>query len=110
MVAGAGSETVVLVPAGAAVEAEYEIMICLKSQKYWERRRNQNKIWNKINRKKLNPLTKPGNAPTFKKDGKPVEIHHEGQNPKGPFKEMHPNQHRGKGNDAINHSNKNKPN
>jgi hypothetical protein len=40
---------------------------------------------------------------------KPVEIHHEGQNPKGPFKEMHPNQHRGKGNDAINHSNKNKP-
>ena len=44
MVAGAGSETVVLVPAGAAVEAEYEIMICLKSQKYWERRRNQNKI------------------------------------------------------------------
>ena len=64
---------------------------------------------NIISRKDLNPPTKPGNAPTFKKDGKSVEIHHEGQNPKGPFKEMHPNQHRGKGNDAINHPNKNKP-
>jgi hypothetical protein len=40
--------------------------------------------------------------------GKLVEIPHEGQNPKGPFKEMHPNKHRGKGNDAINHPNKNK--
>ncbi|MDO5666073.1 MAG: HNH/ENDO VII family nuclease [Bacteroidia bacterium] len=64
---------------------------------------------NKIDRKDLNPPTKSGNAPTFKKDGKSVEIHHEGQNPKGPFKEMHPNQHRGKGNDAVNHPNKNKP-
>ncbi|MPM64311.1 hypothetical protein SDC9_111197 [bioreactor metagenome] len=33
MVAGAGSETVVLVPAGAAVEAEYEIMIMSKVAK-----------------------------------------------------------------------------
>jgi len=41
--------------------------------------------------------------------GKSVKIHHEGQNPKRPFKEMLPNQHRGKGNDAINHPNKNKP-
>ncbi len=25
--------------------------------------------------------TRPGNAPTFKEDGTPVEIHHRGQNP-----------------------------
>lgn len=39
----------------------------------------------------LNPPSKWGNAPTFKKDGKPVEIHHEQQLPNGPFKEIHPN-------------------
>lgn len=33
MVAGAGSETVVLLPAGAAVEAEYVIMIMPKAAK-----------------------------------------------------------------------------
>jgi RHS repeat-associated core domain len=64
---------------------------------------------NKIPRDQLNPPTQPGNAPTFKKDGKPVEIHHEGQNPDGPFKEMHPDDHRGKGNDKINHPDKGKP-
>lgn len=53
---------------------------------------------NKVPRDSLNPPSKAGNAPTFKKDGKPVEIHHEGQNADGPFKEMHPNDHRGKGN------------
>ena len=31
----------------------------------------------KIDRDLLNPPSKWGNAPTFKKDGKPVEIHHE---------------------------------
>ena len=115
-IAVAGSETVVLVPAGAAVvaggavEAEYGIMTMSKAAKnIGSVGEIKIKSENKINRKSLNPPTKPGNAPTFKKDGKSVEIHHEGQNPKGPFKEMHPNQHRGKGNDAINHPNKNKP-
>lgn len=64
---------------------------------------------NKIDRNLLNPPSKPGNAPTFKKDDSKVEIHHEGQNPNGPFKEMHKTDHRGKGNDAINHPNKSKP-
>ena len=63
----------------------------------------------KIDRELLNPPSKPGNAPTFKSDNKPVEIHHENQNPNGPFKEMHPNEHRGKGKDKVNHPNKNLP-
>jgi RHS repeat-associated protein len=63
----------------------------------------------KIPRDQLDPPNKPGNAPTFKKDKKPVEIHHEGQNPSGPFKEMHPQDHRGKGNDKQNHPNKGMP-
>ena len=37
--------------------------------------------------------------------GKPVEIHHSGQNPDGPFIEMHPQDHRGKGNYKMNHPN-----
>jgi RHS repeat-associated protein len=64
---------------------------------------------NKIDRELLNPPLKKNNAPTFKEDGSSVEIHHEGQNPEGPFVEMHKEKHRGKGNDAINHPNKNKP-
>lgn len=63
----------------------------------------------KIDRSILDPPTKPGNAPTFKKDNTPVEIHHEGQNPSGPFKEMHRKDHRGAGNDKVNHPNKNSP-
>lgn len=38
-----------------------------------------------------------------------MEIHHEGQDPNGPFREMHMNEHRGKGNDKKNHPTKNKP-
>ncbi len=49
---------------------------------------------NKVDRDKLVPPSKSGNAPTFKKDGTPVEIHHEGQNAKGPFVEMHRSDHR----------------
>ncbi|WP_316931942.1 HNH/ENDO VII family nuclease, partial [Chryseobacterium vrystaatense] len=64
---------------------------------------------NKIPRDSLDPPTKPGNAPTFKKDGKPVEIHHEGQKAEGPFKEMHPVDHRGKGNYSKNHPKGQKP-
>ncbi|QOW10078.1 hypothetical protein Q73A0000_06790 [Kaistella flava (ex Peng et al. 2021)] len=64
---------------------------------------------NKVPRDSLNPPSKPGNAPTFKKDGKSVEIHHEGQNADGPFSEMHPNDHRGKGNYSKNHPKGQKP-
>ena len=60
---------------------------------------------NKIDRSLLNPPSKPGNAPTFKNGNKPVEIHHEGQNPNEPFKEMSRHEHRGKGNYRKNHSN-----
>jgi RHS repeat-associated protein len=60
---------------------------------------------NKVDRDLLNPPSKPGNAPTYKEDGKSIEIHHDGQNPEGPFKEMHPEEHRGKGNFKKNHSN-----
>ncbi|MES2520443.1 MAG: HNH/ENDO VII family nuclease, partial [Bacteroidota bacterium] len=63
----------------------------------------------KIERGLLDPPVKHGNAPTFKKDGTSVEIHHEGQKREGPFKEMHWEDHRGKGNDAVNHPNKNQP-
>ncbi len=41
------------------------------------------------------PRKKSGDAPTFKEDGTFVEIHHEGQNPDGPYKEMHRDDHRG---------------
>jgi len=61
---------------------------------------------NKIARSKLNPPIKKGAAPTFKKDGTSVEIHHDAQNPNGPFKEMHWKEHRGKGNYKKNHPNK----
>ena len=64
---------------------------------------------NKIDRSLLNPPVKEGNAPTFKNNGMPVEIHNEGQNPQGPFKEMSRQEHRGKGNFKKNHSNLNKP-
>ena len=64
---------------------------------------------NKIARDLLNPPSKPGNAPTFKKNGTAVEIHHEGQNPNGPFRELHRQDHRGVGNDKINHPNKSQP-
>ena len=60
----------------------------------------------KIDRNLLNPPTKPGNAPTFKSDGTPVEIHHVNQNPNGPFIEMNIKEHRGKGVDKINHPQK----
>ena len=63
----------------------------------------------KVDRELLHPPAKPGNAPTFKEDGTPVEIHHKGQNPDGPFQEMHWREHRGKGNDLINHPNKTQP-
>lgn len=59
-----------------------------------------------IDRSLLNKPDKRGKAPTFKSDNTPVEIHHKGQNPSGPFKEMHWEDHRGAGVDKINHPNK----
>ena len=64
---------------------------------------------NKIDRSLLNPPSEPGRAPTFKSDGTAVEIHHEGQDPNGPFKEMHWKDHRGKGNFKTNHPNLGQP-
>ncbi|MDN0048455.1 RHS repeat-associated core domain-containing protein, partial [Bacteroides gallinaceum] len=64
---------------------------------------------NKIDRSLLNPPSKSGNAPTFKQDGTSVEIHHEGQNPNGPFKEMSKQDHRGRGNFKKNHPNLGQP-
>ena len=62
----------------------------------------------KIDRSLLNPPDKPGNAPTFKKDNTRVEIHHVGQNPDGPFIEMHRNDHRLGENYRKNHTNEQK--
>jgi len=61
---------------------------------------------NQISRKLLNAPKKSGNAPTFKSDGTSVEIHHVGQNPEGPFVELHKENHRGKGTDKVNHPDK----
>ena len=57
----------------------------------------------------LNPPTKRGNAPAFKVDDTSVEIHHVGQNPDGPFIETHWQDHRGTGNDLVNHPYKFQP-
>ena len=64
---------------------------------------------NKIDRNLLDAPTKPGQAPTFKSDNTIVEIHHVGQNPEGPFIEMHKELHRGKGNNKSNHPFLNRP-
>ncbi|MFW0740034.1 HNH/ENDO VII family nuclease [Flavobacterium sp. T12S277] len=63
----------------------------------------------KVDRALLNEPKKPGSAPTFKKDGTSVEIHHEGQNAKGPFQEMHKNDHRVGENYGKNHPSGQKP-
>lgn len=57
----------------------------------------------KVDRKLLDAPTTSGNAPTFKSDGTSVEIHHVGQDPKGPFKEMHKSEHRMGDNYQKNH-------
>ena len=49
--------------------------------------------------------TKRGEVPISKKDKLPVELHHAGQNPAGPFIEMHPSDHRYGQNYKINHPN-----
>ena len=51
-----------------------------------------------------NDRMKQGKAP-IGNDGKPVELHHDGQDPKGPVKEMTQTDHRGGDNFKNNHSN-----
>mgnify|MGYP003294997144 CR=1 FL=1 len=52
------------------------------------------KMQNKVLNNEVTPPNKRGNAPISNKDGKPIEIHHNGQEPLGPFDEMHPSNHR----------------
>jgi len=54
----------------------------------------------------LIPPSKRDNAPISKKDGKPIELHHDGQMPDSPLKEMHMTEHRGSGNYKKNHPEK----
>lgn len=51
----------------------------------------------KIPSEGLNPPKKRGDAPTSKKTGEKVEIHHVGQTKGGPYKEMFEKEHRGPG-------------
>jgi len=46
-----------------------------------------------------------GKAP-IGRDGKPVELHHDGQKPNGPIREMTQTDHRGPGNHGKNHPNR----
>jgi hypothetical protein len=55
----------------------------------------------------ITPPIKRGNAPISKKDKRPIEIHHEGQDPNGPFHEMHASDHRYGDNYKKNHPNYN---
>jgi len=64
---------------------------------------------NRIPNEQITPPIKRGNAPTSNQDGKPVEIHHEGQNSDGPFQELSRTNHRGGDNYKLNHPNYNKP-
>ncbi len=73
---------------------------------------NRCNISDNISRKnddELLPPSKRGNAPVSKEDGKPLEIHHDNQNPNGPFIEMTFTEHRGKGNYVTNHPDYTKP-
>lgn len=71
--------------------ADYDVDIVSKNMK--ERLPND----------ELDPPTKRGNAPTSKKDGKPIEIHHDDQSPNGPFYEKTQTDHRLGGNYKKNH-------
>jgi hypothetical protein len=53
----------------------------------------------------ISPPKNRGNAPISNIDHRPIEIHHEGQNPDGPFHEMHPSDHRYGDNYKKNHPN-----
>lgn len=62
---------------------------------------------NRVPNNEVTPPSKRGNAPISKKDGKPIEIHHNEQEPLGPFDEMHPSDHRYGENYKKNHPNYN---
>ncbi|MBF6590829.1 MAG: hypothetical protein IVW57_09915 [Ktedonobacterales bacterium] len=51
----------------------------------------------------LSPPQERGAAPTEKTTGQSIEIHHINQAPEGPFEEMTPFEHRGRGNFRANH-------
>ena len=62
---------------------------------------------NRVPNNEITPPDNRGNAPLSNKDGKPIEIHHSDQEPLGPFKEMHPSDHRYGANYKNNHPNYN---
>ena len=62
---------------------------------------------NRVPNNEITPPNNRGNAPLSNKDGKPIEIHHSDQEPLGPFKEMHPSDHRYGANYKNNHPNYN---
>ena len=64
-----------------------------------------NNIQGKVSNDEINPPTKRGNAPISKKGGHPIEVHHNGQNPNGPFFEKTRTDHRLGENYKLNHPN-----
>ncbi len=71
------------------------------------RGKSQPEIGNKLPAERIiSPPAKRGLAP-IGDDGKPIDLHHRNQNPNGPIDEMTREDHRGKGNHAINHPNPN---
>ena len=62
--------------------ADYDVDIVSKNMK------------ERIPNDELDPPTERGKAPTSKKDGKPIEIHHDEQSPEGPFYEKTRTDHR----------------
>ena len=76
--------------------AEYDTKIVSKNMK------------ERIPNDELEPPKNRGDAPISKKDGKPIEIHHNEQNPNGPFYEKTQTEHRLGENYKKNHPNGNK--
>ena len=62
-------------------------------------------IKSKVANDEIDPPTERGRAPKSKKDGYSIEIHHDEQNPNGPFKEMTRTDHRLGVNYKKNHPN-----
>jgi hypothetical protein len=57
----------------------------------------------KLPKNEIEPPSERGAVPISKKDGRPVELHHRGQNPQGPIDEMHASDHRFGPNYRANH-------
>ena len=60
---------------------------------------------NRVPNNEVSLPNKRGNAPISNKDGREIEIHHDKQQPLGPFEEMHPSDHRYGENYKKNHPN-----